>query len=506
MSIKVGDFVLVPKGTTVWDKDSLGPGVPSKRDQTVEVRELVNANGLQGGQLSWMFLLPEADQIDPDKAARYGTNKLIWSTRYSNDQLREDRALRERLHARMVEVSGTTDFTLVEWSTKRALLAHVKPVAAPKKKERVVTVQQKMVKNSRWRFPVDTELKALKDNPNWRKGVDAFWKQHPNPPKHLGLKPGNGTFTDVYDYLRHHNIPQYVEYTYATIKAGQEFKVTGKMRKSYPDNGLLVPARLDGATKDSNLALNSIKDVVEELEVPVVRVFVLRDRDTGEVFADWRDRWWEQAHNGTANAPTYTTDWRKMRKFDDMGRLKQFVLEFSGYYKDMAINEGRDYWQEPSQTKIMDLPPNWEAVAYDKLVKSEIEPVDIQQWYAQAWRLRTLTINFGSPVRTLYKTLENKNELGKYKGMLVIRMPQEEGYRGAQQYTDEAELEDLAAIDDLIDSLGLKRGEFRKTKDKYGAAVTFETPAQALLAKLKYTGNMRLNVINLDKMQEELSS
>lgn len=504
MSIKVGDFVLVPKGTVVYENDSAGPGEPSRRDQTVEVRALVDCNSIKDGQLSWLYLLPENDQVDPAKAARYNTkpgepNYLIWSTRYRNDELRADKALRERLHARMVEVSGTTDFTLVEWSTKRALMAHVKPVPAPAKKQRVVTQKQKMVKGSRWRIIADADLTALRDNPRYMLAVDAFWKQHPNPQR-SHLKPGNGTFTDLQTYLNHHGIAQYEEYVYARVKKDQEFKVTGKMRTSYPDNGHLVPLRFDGDTTDRNLTYNSIKDLVEELKVPVVRVFVLRNRDTQEVFSEWSVRWPSQE---TDNRPVMTTDWRKMRKFDDMGKLKQFVLEMSGYYVGMSVSEGRDYWQEPSQSKVMDLPGNWEAVAYDKMAKTEIEPLNIQQWYAQAWRLRALTISFGSPVRALYKTLENKGELSKYRGMLVIRMPQEE-YRGEQHYTDEATPEDLAAIDDLIDSLGLKRGQFRKTKDRFGAAVTFESPAQALLAKLKYQGNMRLNVINLDKMQEEI--
>jgi hypothetical protein len=503
--IKVGDFVKVPKGTTVYPNDSSDSGEPNSRDLTVEVRAIVDYGIEDRWALPWLVLLPAEERVDPRKAQQYGVkpgdaNYVMWSTRYSDSDIKADPALRQRLKERVIELVGSMDLRAVEWSTKRAMLVHVQPTAAPVKKERVITLKQKMVKNSRWRFPADADLVAIKDNPRYSPAVQAFWAQHPSPPyKHQ--KPGKGTFTDLHVYLDHHGITQYVDYVYARVKAGQEFRVTGKMRTSYPDNGHLVPVRFDGSTKDQTLTYSSIKDLVEELEVPVVRVFVLRNRDTGEVFSEWRDRWYVDEHRG--NAPVMTTDWRKMRKFDDTGKLKQFILEFSGYYKDMPINDDRAYWQEPSQTKIMDLPENWEAVAYDKLAKTPLEAVDVQKWYAQAWRLRSLTMTFGSPVRTLYKTLENKDELDKYKGMLVIRMPTEE-WRGAQHYTEEASEEDLASIDDLIDSLGLKRGQFRKTKDKFGAAVTFETSAQALLAKLKYQGNLRLNVINLDKMQEVL--
>jgi hypothetical protein len=503
MTITVGSFVRVPKGTMVWPNDSVEPGKLSTRDQVVEVRAIVAVEDLTRGQLSWLYLLPEKDQVDPHKAARYGlkstdSNYLIWSTRYDHDQLRSDPALCKRLRDKLEQQMGTTDFTLVEWSTKRALLAHVRAEAPPQKKERVITVKQKMVKGSRWRITEDAQLEAIKDNPRYMPAVDAFWKQHPNPQR-SHLKPGNGTFTDLNTYLEHHGITQYVSYVYATVKAGQEFRVQGKMRNSYPDNGHLVPVRFADDAKDSTLTFNSIKDRVQELEVPVVRVFVLRNRDTGETFSEWSDNW----HRETAKA-VMSTDWRKMRKFDDMSRLKQFVLEFSGYYKDMNVRDNREYWQEPSQVKIMDLPANWEAVACDKMLKTDIESVDLQAWYAQAWRLRTLTMSFGSPVRALYKTIENKGELDKYKGMLVIRMPLVNHTYGGPQYEDGMSPEDEAAMADLVDNLGLRRGEFRKAKDHHGIAIAFANASVALMAKLKYQGNLRLNVINLDKMQEQL--
>lgn len=499
MTIAVDDYVLVPKGTIVHSNMSSEEGKPSTRDQVVQVREIYDYGETNQHRMDWLQFLPYAKRMDPGKVAMYKDHPNAMPDHhmvYHSSTIARTLGLTELLRAVAEAEIGSKDFRVVRWSTKWCALAHVKPAPAPQRKEPQLSVKQKMVKGSRWAFAGDHQLLHNVENPAYWPAVHAFHAQNPKPMN--GQPPGKGTFTNMHDYLTHHGVTEYIKQPWAQVKNGEEFTVTGKHRTgSYRSNHpLYVP--IDFRGKEVWAALDVIKDVVQELEIPVVKIFTLRDSQTGKLFRDFAGMW-----SDSNRQPELVTDFKKAKRFEDMNRLRLYVMGFTGYYDGLPGADNMPDWA--GGAKVMDLPPTWEAGVYDKHTKQLLETIPLRDWYDQLWRLRALTVKFGSPVRTLYKTIESKGELDKYKGMLVIRMPTHDNkYRGPQ-YEDEISPEDAAAMADLVDNLGLKRGTYRRAKDNYGVAVAFESASVALMAKLKYQGNLRLNVINLDNMQEELA-
>jgi hypothetical protein len=161
--------------------------------------------------------------------------------------------------------------------------------------------------------------------------------------------------------------------------------------------------------------------------------------------------------------------------------------------------------------KNFDLPATWEAIRFNKLTKAEVEVIDIQEWHNRTWKLRALTVEYGSSVRKVFSEIEKKGKVGDYKGLLVFRTPvttiTHTYSTGSYSYDDQDEIskERVAAIDEAIKHTGVKKGGYVRAKDNTSVAIAFEDSTYATLAKLAYDGDLRASAISLVTMQEVIN-
>ena len=111
-------------------------------------------------------------------------------------------------------------------------------------------------------------------------------------------------------------------------------------------------------------------------------------------------------------------DRSKAKKHTDLGKVKTTIFNFTGYYSGLddfspdspewiGSNAGEDKYS-------WDFPETFEAVKIGKFNKEEIETYDLQTWYKNTLRLRTLTKTYGASVREVFKKLEQKGISGDH--------------------------------------------------------------------------------------------
>lgn len=300
------------------------------------------------------------------------------------------------------------------------------------------------------------------------------------------------------------------------LKAGEIIEITGKSTNSLSGHinkdyikfaGIFFPVEItetNGKKRQEWLPYAAMEPVVELLNETIISVFALRDTKTNKLFKEieYETGWYVK---GISWVEKYT----QSKRWSDLNKLRLWIMGKTGYYVGMAGADSQPDWMGSS--KEIDIENSWEIVEYNKLTKEEIKVVDLQTWYKRLWQLRDLTIKFGSPVRNLYNEIDKKGELDNFKGMLVLRTPVEtidNGRYGQYQSYSEYELDpnDVALIDDAIKTNGLKRTEIKRKKDKNCIAIAFKTLDQAVMLKLTYTGQLRLDCIDLETLKETVAS
>lgn len=553
-NIKAGDWILIPKGTQLtrdWSKGYSNdtPGQTS-RDVTVQVSNVEPIDGyyMRG-------IVDDAAYEEYDKTTRQLRHVRTYGAGITDEMREADQLTKE--HARLKALStlpcGSTHFVYWSGGKKSVLNNAVSIVAAPsprKKVEPKVNLRQQMVAKSRWKFTQDHDVMVKITNPQLGVEMDAWDKANPSPkrpPDNRVIMHGRPTIimpskddsvwaayhTDraIWDKAReverkaiHARHVAEVDHVLFSVKAGDVFEVTGRFTTSARLGrewlkGQFLPAKFDNG-KETKLPYSSIKDVIEADSIPTVDIYVFRDKDTGlfmqtypygnsqyvsnpeSVKGNWLPG--SYVYKGMVNQPEMTDKFMKAKHFDNLGKLKTSLLNISGYYDGLntnAIDNSRGY--DTSYEKQMDLPENWEVVKFDKLARKEVEVIDIHAWYKRAYELRELTLRFGSSVRTVYQDLEKRNELDIQKGVIVFTVSQtqrEEGldYGDKTAFTDDQ----LKSIDDLIERLEMKKGTYRRGKDAFTQSISFKDKGVALMAKLSYSGSLKLSVLDLETLKE----
>lgn len=468
--IVVGGYVHVPKGTPVYEGYGFDDPKPSSRDQVIKVKRL---EPVYEAYLSGIGPIPGGDQ-------RY-----------------------------------------VEWSgMKKTLIGYVTAAEEPAKakapkKERAITKQQQMVKGSVWRLTQDVAFTYNETDGRWMRAHQDF-----HIAKRRSAAGVNGTLQDLEAALKAKGISEYLVHPYVKLAAGTEITVTAKLNRGHfapgisnPNasvmmlyDGTCVPCEANG--KPLLLPYSQLEPFVEAVNIPTTFQYVLRDRTTGLMMETSPSLYYRNEAGAYLTAVTdaekvkFTDRFMKAKRFDDMSRLKQSILGWSGYYVNMPGAEDRPEWA--GDRKEMDLPESWEAVKFDKLAKQEVEAVGIQEWYKRTWSLRELTVRFGSPVRKLFNDIEKRGELDKYQGMVVLRAKVDENWRVS--YEDELSPEDIAAFEEIATSMGLAKGQFRRAKDAHSIAMAVATANDALFAKLAYSGDTPIAALDMQQMREVVSN
>ena len=188
----------------------------------------------------------------------------------------------------------------------------------------------------------------------------------------------------------------------------------------------------------------------------------------------------------------------KAKKHPDLGKVKTTIFNFTGYYSgldDFGPNSPEWMGDNSEEARYSwDLPETFEAVKIGKFSKEEIETYDLQTWYKNALRLRTLTKTYGTSVREVFKKFEEKNLGGEY----VVNFRTVEGR--ADNYTNKPiEPTDLQEIEDHIREIGVK--PMAKAKGVFCYSVLVGSVSDAVATRM-VGDKFVVSVIDTKTMQE----
>lgn len=469
--IKAGDHIRVPKGTMVRKGGFWIVPEPSKRDIVVEVTSIIDARSYNRHQEPWAQFLTYEETWNRDK----------------------NRALAEQRMGDGIFVTWS-DGMRCAWLKD---VVKVDPPAPKKAAEPEIGKRQQMVKGSRWRFPVDTDVVGFIDNP----AFEAHW-QHMEAKrprlrfgayKELRDGPWKGTFgydDPVWfawmDELW--SVPPRVEGVIRRVKAGEEFVVTNKstLESLYFEgsprvsNGTMIRLKFDGDANEIVLPFKAIEAHVEAVTLVEQHVFVLRDTATGEFYSGTG---WNANHTGFV--AQMNRAFTKSKRWDRLSDVKSALLGLTGYYDGLPGAMSLPDWI--GGPKVLDLPPSWELVEYDKLTKKELRTVEFREWFDRAWKLRPLTMTFGSSVRSLYSEIEKRGEVSNWLAMVV--------FRSGRELTPT----EIAGVKAAVKTADMK---VLSGKDASSYAVAVSTVTDAVSLRLSYDGTLSVNVIDLADMIE----
>jgi len=230
-------------------------------------------------------------------------------------------------------------------------------------------------------------------------------------------------------------------------------------------------------------------------EAEVVPVFCLRDKATGEFFQEseyvsYDPQTWERSYQ-----LVMTTKWSKYRKWNRLSDVRAALLNFSGYYDNLPGSGNLPDWM--GGPKQFDIPDTWEIVKFDKLTKKEVETLEAMDTFKRAWKLRDLTVKYGSAVRSTYSELEKKGKLDEFSAMLVFTVPEDRrDYWWNEGMTDEEKQE----VKDTISTLNKCDVKVGKSTDQY--AIAIKDVNTGVMLRLSYSGSLEIHLLDLKTLSE----
>lgn len=286
-----------------------------------------------------------------------------------------------------------------------------------------------------------------------------------------------------------------------TIAAGEKVSVASKKTstmgtqngKYLSFEGLWIHLKRESDKKVWCVQFSDFNQAPTMLSAPeVIPFFALRDTATGLWYADNNSRW-----NGSGYSATllYEEKSTKARKFKRLADARAHMLIVGGYYEGLPDTGSLPEWMRYGGEAKW--PETIEIVEIDKITKNEVRTLETAEHQTKMWRLRDLTLKFGSSVRAMYKKLEDKNQLGEYPVMVVWRTTDEDRY-----WDYEMEQADVDAIKGITKSMPKGQTVFIKTPTNACLACTNEGTAWA--ATQFYQSKLTPHVISLATLLESV--
>ena len=191
----------------------------------------------------------------------------------------------------------------------------------------------------------------------------------------------------------------------------------------------------------------------------------------------------------------YSEKLSKAKKFNRLSDVRTHALVQSGYYDDLPSAWG-DVPDWMCGSKSFDIPDTWEIVKIDKLTKDEMDRVELIDTFKRSWRLRELTVKYGSAVRQVYSDLEKKGKLAEYSAMMYFSVKDNDKYRYDYELTEE----EKAGVQEMIDRFD--KTDLKAHKTKTGFAIAVKDDGTAAMARLMYTGKLDCGIVNFSTMRE----
>lgn len=359
----------------------------------------------------------------------------------------------------------------VSWSggEKIALLSDVEVgVPEPVKKAPKLSLRQQMVKGSRWRLTQPATV----------------------------IKPGNPT-PMARGYVQYEPVPDY------DLPAGTEVGVTGKFATSITFNnvagvmgwawfsGLYVPIKVNG--KALMIEFKELNKSPELLgEAPKTFIYAIFDTAEGEYYSGYDYVW----NRGGLSPITYEPKLTKAKKFKRLADARVHCLIQTGYYDNLPESWGQvPDWM--CGRKVFDVPDTWVIHKIDKATKQVDEVIELVDTFKRSWRLRELTVQYGSAVRAVYADLEKKGKLGEYTAVMMFKADDPD----RRWYGAELTKQEIDDINTLIKNYGYAA---KIVKTKTGFAIALPDEMTATMMCLAYQGSLKSIVIDFATMSAKV--
>lgn len=294
-----------------------------------------------------------------------------------------------------------------------------------------------------------------------------------------------------------------------------EFTITDKASTGYPgvyseeSRGVWYPViftsdhQVNGVSvkdKKSWLRLSDINGNLEQVgQAEPVPVFVIWDTAKQAYYSGWDSGYDYTKRVATDGGVKYEAKLTKAKKFNRLNDARVHALVQSGYYDDLPAFWG-DVPEWMCGGKLFDIPDTWEIIKIDKLTKTVMERIDLITTFKRTWKLRALTIKYGSAVRAVYSDLEKKGKLGEYQAMMVFtKKKDDDEWYWNYELTDE----EKADIKDMADRFDKK--DIKSHKSNIGFAAAVKDIDTAIMVKLMYSGTLTCSLIDFSKMDEAVA-
>lgn len=282
------------------------------------------------------------------------------------------------------------------------------------------------------------------------------------------------------------------------IPAGTEIEIVDKFTTYGPSylDGLWVPIAYPGYKQRLVLFSELNQDPEQVGEAEVIPVFYIWDTVEKKYYSGY-DYDYHKSRNMDI---TYTDKLSKAKSFKMLNLARTHALIQSGYYADLPETWGQipDWMQS---NKAFDIPDTWEIVKINKLTKQVIERIELVDTFKRTWKLRALTVKYGSAVRAVYSALEKKKELDNFSAMLSFSLGKDKD--GYFRDDDIPEVE-KDAIKELLKQFDKK--DIKIHKSATGFAVGAKDATTAMMVKLAYEGSLECALIDFDKMGEVVAN
>lgn len=309
----------------------------------------------------------------------------------------------------------------------------------------------------------------------------------------------------------------------STIKVGTEFKVEEKNTTYGP--GWVW---LENDTRAANITWNKIKfdGVKAEWSIPskmkdcIERVMTtaVETNDDGTVKLDPKDiipayyifdtktgQYYKSDGATYQNGWTFSIEYADAKKkhtgcknWKRLADARRAVMDWSGYYVGLpGVDRSDNYFT--GGDKKFDIPDTWEIHEIDKATRQVTRKIDIQGPLKRSWRLRELTVKYGSAVRQVYSDLEKKDKLDEFTAMVVFtKRDPSNNYYWDWELTDS----EKAEIDSAVEALDKK--DIKRAKGDTQVAFAIKDVATGLQIRLTYTGELEVALLNLGNLTEVL--
>lgn len=357
----------------------------------------------------------------------------------------------------------------------------VKIVDAPKKAERKdtgPTISQLMQVGSKWKLTQDVDHYKARGTQQTAARSGYTWTE--------------------YEHVKDGTLPSG---TLLTVVTKAESKQTSYSAPLWPNTSsyeMFVRFRDDATGTIYDIKVAGLKECVEQIgEAEAQPVFVIQDSLTGHYYRtpeygpDAEGVW----RHGDLQMGEKFTQAKKWKRLSD---VRSALLNMTGYYDGLPTDGSLPDWLGgPATIEYKDVPRTWTITKVDKISKKTLETIELFDTLDRAWRLRDLTVKYGSGVRSLYSELEKKNKLGEFSGMLVFTVAENKRNKWWHEGMTTEERAEITEALRAFDSKDIKKG---KGASDYAIAV--KDVDAAVMIKLQYSGELKCHLVDLTTLLE----